>query len=80
MLKDAIAGFVASRLFATCCSLIFAGHGLNYICFRQVHKGLVVLGAAEHIRLPFGTLFLDSLAYLSQLIELVDSWLGCYAQ
>ena len=62
---------LASRLFVTCFWLVFVGHGLSYIYFGQVHKGLVVLGTVERIRLPFGTLCLYNLACLSQLTELV---------
>ena len=43
---------LASRLFVLCCGLISIGHGLSYICFGWVHKGLLVLGAAECITLP----------------------------
>ena len=67
------------RLFATCCGLLLVGYGLSYACFGQVCKGLVVLGAAKRIRLPFGTLYLDNLACLGQLTELSNSCLGCYA-
>ena len=57
----------------------FVGHGLSYACFEQVCRGLVVLGAKKHIRLPFGTLYLDNLAYVGQLTEIVDFWPGFYA-
>ena len=49
------------------------GHGLGYACFRQVHKGLVVLGAAKHIKLPFGIVCHDMLDFLGQLVKLSDS-------
>ena len=52
MLKDAAVGLLASRLFATCCGLIFVGNGLTYACFWQVDKRLVVHGASERITLP----------------------------
>ena len=69
-----------SRIFTTCCGLVFVGHGLSYACFGQVCKGLVVLGIVKHIRLAFGNLCLENLACLGQLTELSDSWPGCYAQ
>ena len=69
-----------SRLFAPCCGLVFVGHRLSYACFGQVCRGLVVLGTIEHIRLSFGTLCHDNLAFLGQLTEISGSWLGCYAQ
>ena len=67
---------LASRLFDTCYGLLFVGHRLSYVCFRQFCKGLVVLGATERIKLPFVTLCPDNLAYLSQLTEIGDSWPG----
>ena len=45
----------------------------------KLKKGLVVLVATERIRLPCGTLCCDVLAYLGQLAELGDIWLGGYA-
>ena len=71
---------LASRLFVTCCGLIFVGHRLSYACFGQVHKELVVLGATKRIRLPPGTLCPDNLACLGQLTEIGDSAPGCYAR
>ena len=68
-----------SRLFATCCGLIFVGHGLSYACFRQVYKGMVLINAIERIRLPFGTLCHDNLACLGQLTRIGGSWPGSYS-
>ena len=55
---------LASKLFATCCGLIFIGNGFCYIYLRQVCKVLGVLGAAECIQLPFRTLYHENLAFL----------------
>ena len=52
MLRDALVGLLASGLFDTCCGLMFVGYRLSYICFRQVHKGLLVSGTIERIKLP----------------------------
>ena len=79
MLKDAAVGFVGIQTVCYLLWLIFVGHGLSYACFGQVHKGLVVFGTVERIRLPFGTLCLDNLACLGQLTKIGDSWPGCYA-
>ena len=65
-------GFFAPRLFDTCCGLVFVGHGLDYTCFGQVCKGLVLFSAADHIKRPFGTLFYVNLAFLGQLAKLGD--------
>ena len=70
---------LVSRLFPTLCGLIFVGHRLSYECFGQVCKGLVVLSAIEHIKLPFKTLCHENLAFLCQLTEVGGSWPGCYA-
>ena len=43
-------------------------------------KGLVLFSAAEHIKLPFGTLCHNILACLGQLIELGDFWPCSYSQ
>ena len=43
---------LASRLFVLCCGLSSIGHGLSFMCFGQVLKGLLVFGAAECITLP----------------------------
>ena len=45
-------GYVSIRTVCLCCGLISIGHGLSFMCFRQVLKGLLVLGAAERITLP----------------------------
>ena len=62
ILKDATVGFVCVQ--TVCCLLRagLAGHRLGYTYFGQVCKGLVVLGAAEHIRQSFGTLCHKDLA------------------
>ena len=43
---------LVSRLFTTCSGLISVGHGLSYISFRRVCKGLLVFGATERITIP----------------------------
>ena len=66
-------------MFDTCHGFLFVGHGLNYAYFKQFCKILVVLSAAKRIRLLFGTLCLDNLAFLGQFTKISDSWPGCYA-
>ena len=52
MLKDAMVGLLASRLFVSCGGLISIGNGLSCTCFGRVFKGLLVFSAAERITLP----------------------------
>ena len=52
MLKDAATGYISVQTVCLCCRLISIGHGLSFICFGWVLKGLLVFGAAEHITLP----------------------------
>ena len=51
MLKDAMTGLIASRLFVSCCWLISIGHGLSFIYFGWYHKGLLVFGTEKRITL-----------------------------
>ena len=51
MLKDATMGYISIQTVCLICGLISIGHGLSFMCFGWVLKGLLVFGAAEHITL-----------------------------
>ena len=52
MLKDAETGYVSVQTVCLSCGLIYIGHGLSFMCFRRVLKGLLVFGAAKRITPP----------------------------
>ena len=52
MLKDAAMGYVSIQTVCLSCGLISIGHGLSFMCFGLVLKGLLVFGIAERITLP----------------------------
>ena len=52
MLKDAMVGLLACRLFVLCYRLISIGHRLSFTCFKRVLKGFLVFSTAECSTLP----------------------------
>ena len=40
LLKDAMASLFASRLFGTCCGMLFLAYGLGYAYLGRVCKGI----------------------------------------
>ena len=52
MLKDAVMGYISIQTVCLICGLISIGHGLSFMYFGWVLKGLLVFGAAERITLP----------------------------
>ena len=52
ILKDTATGYISIQSVCLCCRLISIGHGLSFMCFGRVLKGLLVFGTAERIILP----------------------------
>ena len=49
VLKDAATGYLSIQTVCLSCGLISIGHGLSFIYFGRVLKGLLVFGTAERI-------------------------------
>ena len=49
LLKEAATGYISIQTVCLSYGLISIGHGLSFMCFGWVFKGLLVFGAAEHI-------------------------------
>ena len=58
MLKDAATGYVSIQIVYLCCGLISTGHGLNFTCFGQVLKELLVSSVTGCITLPLELFFM----------------------